>query len=161
MQAIGKPDRAIRPEAMRLASGAVIVTLASLAGPLAAAVGDTARVYLTAPRFLGILRRELGLEPRTLLKGIAVPLACALGMCCLLVVLQATALADWSPHRRLIACVAIGAASYGLLLVVFGRTFVGDVLGSAKAGLPTPLRRVADLWLSINRIAPLSRAGTF
>jgi PST family polysaccharide transporter len=154
MQAIGRPQRAIGPEATRLIAGAVIVTAASFAGPLSAAFGDTARRYLTVPQSLRILRDELGLRSWPLIKGMVVPMLCSLTMCGMLVILQTTLLADWTPYTRLPLCVATGAAIYCALLLIFARAFIADVLGSARHGLPERLKTILDRCFQLVRIRP-------
>jgi O-antigen/teichoic acid export membrane protein len=144
MQGIGKPQRAIGPEATRLAIGAVIVTAASLAGPLAAAVADTTRHYLSLPQSLRILRDELGLPPSRLVGAIVVPMLCSLVMCGTVILLQLTWLSDWSAPARLAICIAAGAMVYGGLLLIFAREFLANFLVSARHGLPKRLQRLTD-----------------
>jgi O-antigen/teichoic acid export membrane protein len=154
MQAIGKPQLAIGPEATRLVIGAVIVTAASLAGPLAAAVGDTARRYVSIPQSLRILHDELGLPPSRLIRAIAVPMLCSLAMCGTVVLLQPIWLADWSAAGRLAICVAAGAMVYVGLLLAFARTFLAGVLDSARHGLPKRLRRLTERALDLLPVKP-------
>ena len=161
MQAIGKPQRAIRPEVTRLLSGAVIVTASSFWGPLAAAIGDTARRCISLPQSLKILHDELGLVPSQLVRGVAVPLLCSIGMGGLVVLLQMTWLIDWSAYCRLAVCVAAGAVAYVTLLLVFARTFLAEVAASARHGLPIRLQRLLDRSLDlllINRSGPVRQA---
>jgi O-antigen/teichoic acid export membrane protein len=157
MQAIGKPQKAIRPEVTRLFSGALIVTAASFGGPLAAAIGDTVRRYVALPQCLRILREELGLEPARLVRGVAAPFLCSTAMCGLVVLLQMTWLIDWSPHWRLAICIVAGAAIYPALLAIFARTFLADIAASARYGLPTRLRSMLDRSLELLLI---SRSNT-
>ena len=154
MQAIGKPQRAIRPEANRLAIGAVVVTAASFAGPLAAAGGDAIRHYLSMPALLRIIRDELGLRPSRLLGAIAVPMLCSLVMCAAVVLLRLTWLADWPAPGRLAVCVAAGAMVYVGLLLVFARAFLADVLVSARDGLPKRLQRLTGRVLNLMLVKP-------
>jgi len=152
MQAIARPKRTINVEAVRLGIGAVLVGIASLAGPLAAAFGDMARQYLSTPQTLRILRDELGLRPWPFIKSLTAPLVCSLIMCGGLVALRVTVLAEWAPHTRLLLCVSAGPLIYASLLLIFARRFVADIMGSVRHSLPDGLKIMLDRCLQLVRI---------
>jgi hypothetical protein len=149
LQAVGRPKQAIASEGIRLAAGACLVSGLALAGPLAAAYGDVARRYASAPESLRVLKQEIGIGPVDLLKAIAVPLGCALAMAGCVVGLQNTLLLDAPIVVRLLSSVACGGAVYALLMLTVGRRFVIDVLGSVKHGLPRVPQAAAERALKL------------
>lgn len=140
LQAAGRPKRAIGSEAGRLAVGVVLVSGLSMLGPLAAAVGDTARRYVSLPQYLKVLREEIGLSGLQLVRAISVPLCCAMVMAGLTFALQHTLLLHTPAVLRLAASVVFGGLVYVALMVAFGRRFLIDVLESLRHGLPARVR---------------------
>jgi len=139
MQAVGRPKSGLSTEGARLIAGIFFISGLAFLGPVGAAVGDTLRKYATLPESLRMLRRELQLMPRDLLRGLLPPFLCAVGMASVLFLLKLLVLNDLSPFTRLLLLVIVGAVTYPLLMLTFGRAFLREMLGSIDQAFPAKI----------------------
>lgn len=147
MQARGRPKAVIRPEMTKVGVGAVILSIASTFGLVAAAAGETARRYIMLPQTLWVLRKELQISPLALLKGIAPPLLCSTVMAAMTLVANRLFWPDAAPLVAIGMYVAVAAPIYVGGMIVFANRYTMDIFHSLRNGLPAPLRRVGDFAL--------------
>jgi len=151
MQGVGKPKAGVSTELVKLGSGAILVGSLSLLGPVAAAAGDTLRKYLALPVAFRMLKRELELEPRDLLKDLLPPFACSVFMLLTLFIVENTLLVEASHLVRLFANVVIGGSVYSLAILVFANRFLRDMLKSMSNVLPPNFSRLIGRLISNGR----------
>lgn len=144
MQARGRPKAAVGPELTRLGVGVVVLSISGLFGIIASAAGDVLRRYLMLPQIFMVLRRELGVSPLQLVRGVLPPLAGSLGMAAVIIGLRYTLWSHLDPMIRIGCSVALGAVLYGGGMRVFANGYLRDVFDSLKSGLPAPLRRIGE-----------------
>ncbi|MDG2531888.1 lipopolysaccharide biosynthesis protein [Caulobacter endophyticus] len=144
MQSVGRPRSGLKTEFIKLGAGAILVGGLSLLGPFAAAFGDTARRYVSLPESFRMLKRELGLDARTLLGGVTLPLAAASFMALVLVAVRLLLLQDWTPLARLCLMCPLGGLLYAGFLLTAGRHFMRDMVASTRSMLPKPIVRILE-----------------
>jgi PST family polysaccharide transporter len=144
LQAIGRPRAIIVPEFVRLGIGGVVLSAAAPFGLLFSTLGEVARRYLMLPYSLMVLKKELGISPLALLRGLVVPLLWSMMFLGTIVLLRETLWSQMNPLLRLTLSVPLGATIYCGGLFVFSRPFLRDVFSSLKSGLPGPLQKIGE-----------------
>jgi PST family polysaccharide transporter len=143
MAAVGRPHYSLASGAIQLL---VVVAGLALVGGIsldAAMAVWTFRLLLRTPADMALLRRASGIGLWRQLAGAAPPLLLALAMAA--IVLAVRALLPALPLAvGLAALVAAGVAAYLLLLAIFRRALVWQVLGLAAAAFRPAGRRASD-----------------
>jgi PST family polysaccharide transporter/lipopolysaccharide exporter len=133
-KALGRPDYITRVGMLRLGALALAVLPATAAFGITGTAGAVAGVYVfvALPVDLFLMRRLIGVGPRQVVTELAVPLVASVGMAVTTLFVRETVTAV-PPLVELVVLVAVGGASYLVLLVGLDRQFSWGLRGNLRA----------------------------
>lgn len=129
---MGSPALEFRIGVVNVTAGAVALMILAPYGPVAAAIAVTGAHLLAWPFGLHYVRQVAGYSIVDQLRPFFRPLWMSAAMAVVVLILQRLLGPDAAPLLVLVISVASGIGVYGLLLLIFGRRTVDNILGMIR-----------------------------
>ncbi|WP_136601743.1 lipopolysaccharide biosynthesis protein [Salinigranum halophilum] len=132
-KALGRPDYVTRVGTVRLVALALVIVPATAAFGITGTAAAVAGVYVfvALPVDLFLMHRLIGVGPRRLAAEVAVPFTASVGMAATTLLVRAS-VAGVPAVVELVLLVAVGGASYAVLLVGLDRRFSWGLRGNLR-----------------------------